>query len=56
MYLFWLKVDSLYVTIGESQGHLKEVTSAFNKFRNQAQETLRQLHFERQSVSSELVK
>lgn len=47
-------MDSLYGNIEDVQGQLKSVTSTFNKFRNQAQETLRQLRFDRQSVSSEL--
>lgn len=48
------QVDTLFGNIEDVQGQLKNVTSAFNKFRNQAQETLRQLHFDRKSVSSEL--
>ncbi|KAK4010865.1 hypothetical protein OUZ56_019993 [Daphnia magna] len=50
------QVDSLFGNIQDAQGQLKSVTSAFNKFRNQAQETLRQLQFDRQSVSTELVR
>lgn len=51
-----VQVDSLFGNIQDVQGQLKNVTSAFNKFRNQAQETLRQLQFDRQSVSTELVR
>ncbi|XP_057368871.1 rab GTPase-binding effector protein 1-like [Daphnia carinata] len=50
------QVDSLFGNIEDLQGQLKSVTSAFNKFRNQAQETLRQLQFDRQSVNTELVR
>ncbi|EFX69086.1 hypothetical protein DAPPUDRAFT_301185 [Daphnia pulex] len=50
------QVDLLYGNIEDVQSQLKSVTSAFKKFRNQAQETLRQLQFDRQSVSTELVR
>jgi len=48
------QVTSLHSNIEESQGQLTSVHSAYKQFRNQAQETLRQLHFDRQSVSTEL--
>lgn len=48
------QVTSLHGDIEESQKQLKSVYSAYKRFRNQAQETLRQLYFDRQSVSTEL--
>ena len=35
---------------------LKSVTTTFKQFRNQAQETLRQMHFDRKTVSTELTR
>jgi hypothetical protein len=55
-FFYFLQVDLLYGNIEDVQSQLKSVTSAFKKFRNQAQETLRQLQFDRQSVSTELVR
>jgi len=48
------QVTSLHSDIEECQKQLESVYSAYKQFRSQAQETLRQLHFDRQSVSNEL--
>ena len=50
------QVDILFGNIEELQSQLKAVNQAFKQFRNQAQETLRQMHFDRKTVSTELIR
>lgn len=35
---------------------MKTISAAFRQFRNQAQDTLRQMHFDRETVNAELVR